>query len=270
MNEYLGRMKGTRRLLVLAMSLVMFAHLSYCFMPRRIASMIKGRSKDGKVSSSIYTAFPTLSLDSTTRDDVAEVFHDKNVSMVPVGMVMHHTALRTRNISNAIQFYSLFGFIVSSRFRAGPARAAWMELDGPHPQQCRLEIIEVPSYLLHEQPGVSRQRAPDLMNRQEILGFNHIALDVTTLIESNDENVTSLQQWIDELNRKSVEMFGKTLRIALPPRQQMIGQLVYELAFLYDADGCLVELLHLKDQVTQQVESGWEPLDFQGIVASKN
>ena len=31
----------------------------------------------------------------------------------------HHVALKTRNITNAIQFYSMFGFEVHHKFRAG-------------------------------------------------------------------------------------------------------------------------------------------------------
>ena len=38
-------------------------------------------------------------------------------------------------------------------------------------------------------------------------------------------------------------LFGRQLRIALPPEQKVIGSQVYEMAFIYDADGALIELL---------------------------
>ena len=128
----------------------------------------------------------------------------------------------------------------------------------------RLEIIEVPGYMLNEQVG-TRRRALDLMERQDVLGYNHVALDVTRQIRSQ-ENVTSLADWMDQLNQQSVRMFGKTLRIALPPRQQIIGRSVYELAFVNDADGCLVVLLHQQSELPKTLESGWEPWDGEGFI----
>lgn len=183
-------------------------------------------------------------------------------------IAVHHTALKTRNITNAILFYNLFGFKVVSKFRAGPAKAAWIELGGNSSSRQLLELIEVPAYLLNEDVGVSTKRAPDLMNRQDILGYNHVALDVTKIINSRPDMYSSLSDWIVDLNRSSIDTFGKTIRMALSPRQQMIGQYVFELAFILDADGCLVELLNKKGEVKQSIDSGWEPWDgsgFQGI-----
>jgi len=185
----------------------------------------------------------------------------KNLSSL---LYIHHTAVKTRNITTAVQFYSLLGYTVACRFRAGPARAAWLELpttpgsSGMINQPCaaRLELIEVPAYLLQEAPGM-RARALDLMAQQQILGYNHVALDVTRQMRS--QNVTLLSTWMEQLNQRSVEMFQRKLRIALQPRQQIIGRQVYELAFLYDADGCLVELLYLQGELPQNLESGWEP-----------
>ena len=187
-------------------------------------------------------------------------------------LVAHHVALKTRNITTALQFYSLLDFVVTCKFRAGPARAAWLEPFNKNNNQVatttRLEIIEVPTYLLNEQVG-TRRRALDLMERQDALGYNHLALDVTQQIASQ-ANLSSLADWMDQLNHKSVDSFGKTLRVALPPRQQIIGQCVYELAFLYDADGCLVELLHQQSELTQTLESGWEPWGGEGFIGENN
>jgi hypothetical protein len=169
--------------------------------------------------------------------------------------VLHHSALKTRNITTAIQFYSLLGYTVEGKFRSGPARAAWLALDDTH----RLELIEVPSYILNEPTGTVT-RAVDYMKHPDCLGYNHVALDVTNVILSNP-NMKHLQDWINDLNEKSVAMFGKTVRVALPPLQKLIGRAVYELAFMYDADGCLIELLNFQKELEQEMESGWEPWD---------
>lgn len=188
----------------------------------------------------------------------------------------HHTALKTRNITNAIQFYSLLGYTVSCRFRTGPARAAWLvpvclddrdSAQSPQSKTGRLELIEVPTYMLGTEPSI-RIQAPNLIARPDILGYNHLALDVTHVIQF--QNFTSLADYIQDLNRTSMQKFGKMIRVAVQPRQQIIGQTVYELAFLYDADGCLIELLFQQDELAQTLDSGWEPWDGQGFLGEKS
>ncbi|GAX12670.1 hypothetical protein FisN_13Lu149 [Fistulifera solaris] len=177
---------------------------------------------------------------------------------------IHHTALKTRNITTAIEFYSLFGYQVACRFRAGPARAAWLALTSS--RLARLELIEVPDYILREEFG-TRARAIDLMQRPEFLGYNHVAVDVTEQILH--AGFMNLNEWLDQLNRTSIDRFQRSLRIAVKPRQQMIGRGVYELAFLYDADGCLIEVLHKQSEISQEMQSGWDPWDGEGFVGRR-
>jgi catechol 2,3-dioxygenase-like lactoylglutathione lyase family enzyme len=174
-------------------------------------------------------------------------------------LVTHHAAMKTRNITAAIQFYSLLGFECEAKFRAGPARAAWLTAQ----QGSRLELIEVPSHILQEPEGMKR-RAVNLMERQELLGWNHLALDATPTM--HELGFSDLAEWMHDLNATSVATFGKSLRVALEPRQQIIGDSVYELAFLYDADGALVEFVHKQSDVEQDMESGWEFWDGKGFV----
>lgn len=174
-------------------------------------------------------------------------------------LLFHHAAMKTRNITVAIQFYRLLGFEVEAKFRAGPARAAWMKGSS----SSRLELLEVPSYLLQEPEGMKR-RAMNLMERQELLGWNHLALDVTQAIQ--EKGFSQLSEWMHDLNATSIATFGKSLRVALEPRQQIIGNSVYELAFLYDADGALVEFVHKQSTLEQEMESGWEVWDGRGFV----
>lgn len=176
-------------------------------------------------------------------------------------LISHHVAVKTRNITVSIQFYSLFGFEVDTRFRAGPARAAW--LTQPDSPSSRIEVIEVPSHLLNEPEGMKR-RAMNLMERQELLGWNHLALDVTDSLR--EKGFTQLSELMQDLNATSVEQFGRGLRVALEPRQQIIGKHVYELAFLFDADGALIEFVHKQSDVEQEVASGWEAWNGKGFV----
>jgi catechol 2,3-dioxygenase-like lactoylglutathione lyase family enzyme len=216
------------------------------------------------------------------QSDKSSIAEEKNPSKLEhaSSIYIHHTAIKTRNITTAIQFYSLLGFTLSCKFRAGPARAAWLEFpnDDPHTTSslhsstcCRLEIIEVPPHMLNEQDG-TRKRAIGLMERQDLLGHNHLALDVTnqimetTSFKNNVRTAASLQIWMDNLNETSVKAFGKQLRVALAPRQQLIGSTVYELAFVYDADGALVELLYKQCELEQDIQSGWEPWDGNGFI----
>jgi hypothetical protein len=132
---------------------------------------------------------------------------------------------------------------------------------------CRLEIIEVPSYMLAHP---TNQRAPDLFQNPNILGYNHFAWNVTQQV--NNSFSGSLVSWLHALNETSVTKFQKSLRVALFPRQQMIGNDVYELAFLYDADGCLIELLNWQSSRVKSATNvdGWEPWDGQGFVGPKS
>ena len=176
-------------------------------------------------------------------------------------LAIHHVAIKTRNITISAKFYSLLGYQITEKFRAGPAKAAWLELNHGSGIS-RLEIIEVPDYMLREEPG-TRKQCFDLIKRPELLGYNHIALDVSVQIRKQSGEF-GLSDWLDGLDQKSQQEFGKKIRIALEPTQQLIGRRVYELAFIYDPDGCLVELLHHQSTLKQPMASGWEPWDGKG------
>ena len=80
-----------------------------------------------------------------------------------------------------------------------------------------------------------------------------------------------LQEWLDDLNALLINKFGKSLRVASSPTKRIIGREVYELAFLYDADGTLVELLNHSATLEHDVKmDGWELWDGQGFVQQSN
>lgn len=111
----------------------------------------------------------------------------------------------------------------------------------------RLELIEVPDSF---QPEKS---APDLLGQPAILGLNHVALDVTNVSSSAD----SLGGYLKELNDQSERLFQRSVKLVLPPYQQMIGQDVFELAFINDADGVLLELLRFQTRLPNPMKPDW-------------
>ena len=236
----------------------------------------------------------------------------------PQSLYLHHIAIRTRNIETAIKFYSLLGYNVEHKFRSGPARAAWLTnafFTPPPPLslsssssktttkttkgQCnniasRIELIEVPSYILNEKENTIK-KAIDLIQNESLLGLNHYAIDVTPYIEylklnnylssTSSSSTTSsstttpttsyygLDQFLQFIESQSIKQYNKTIRIAVKPRQQVIGDQVFELAFIYDADGTIVELVRYIKDVTlkdgRTMDSGWEPWDGKGFVGLK-
>jgi len=214
------------------------------------------------------------------RRDLLSMHEDENLEagQDAIGCI-HHTALKTRNITLAIQFYGLLGFETTAKFKAGPARAAWLEQEQIYSTKnstttsprSRIELIEVPSWILKEPEGMKR-RALDLFEHQEYLGQNHLALDVTASVR--DSNLSShsssrnqtlfLSTWMETLNEKSLRLFRKTLRVGLQAEQFMVGNIVYERAFIYDADGALIELLHKAAELPQRIDpmSGWERYEW--------
>ncbi len=216
--------------------------------------------------------YPTVLFSSSSNDDNADNVSSSS-SKLSTPLYHHHTAIRTRNIENAIKFYSLFGYDIEHKFRAGPARAAWLansmsDKKGQSSAASRLEVIEIPPHILEEEEGTTN-RALDLLQNEHLLGLNHYALDVTPYILSlNKDEYYGLDQFLEDINEKSKQMFGKTLRVAMDPKQQVIGDQVFELCFLYDADGCAMELVRYIKDLDQSVQSGWEPWDGSGFVGA--
>jgi catechol 2,3-dioxygenase-like lactoylglutathione lyase family enzyme len=182
---------------------------------------------------------------------------------------VHHITIKTRDIISAMEFYSLLGFESKNKFRVGQARATWLEnvVIGAG----RIELIEVPSSMLQEGSG-GRQRALDRVRNQELLGLNHLTLDVSDVIRK--KGLISLSEFLGFLNDTSYELYGKGLRLAVEPQKQAIGDRIYETAFLYDPDGSLIEIQHRTNERTQEFLSSssdyWELTGGQGLVDSSS
>jgi catechol 2,3-dioxygenase-like lactoylglutathione lyase family enzyme len=141
---------------------------------------------------------------------------------------MHHASIRTADIHRAIAFYELLGFSVCERFTAGITLACWMEgLNG------RIELIQVP------QP----QPAADAFSDETYTGYYHLSFDLTDTTES-------LPAWLDQLQNRFTTAAEhdpqvQALTVLLPPQQQIIGDRVYEVMFIADADGLPLEFLRV-------------------------
>jgi catechol 2,3-dioxygenase-like lactoylglutathione lyase family enzyme len=141
---------------------------------------------------------------------------------------MHHASIRTTNIHRAIAFYEMLGFQVSERFTAGITLACWMEGLGG-----RIELLQVPE----------PRPAADAFHDEHYTGYYHLSFDLT-------QQVDDLPAWLDQLKaqfKQAAEEMGEVgpLNVLLEPTQQMIGNHVYEVAFISDADGLPLEFLRM-------------------------
>ncbi|MEA5464874.1 VOC family protein [Leptothoe sp. PORK10 BA2] len=133
---------------------------------------------------------------------------------------MHHASIRTADIHRAMAFYELLGFEVVERFTAGITLACWMEGLGG-----RIELIQVPE----------PKPAADAFSDEHYTGYYHLSFDLT-------QRAQSLPAWLEQLQQHAVSR-DTALTVLLEPRQQMIGNRVYEVAFIADADGLPLEFL---------------------------
>ncbi len=140
--------------------------------------------------------------------------------------MLHHVSIRTANIHRSIAFYELLGFSVCERFTTGYTLACWLE-----GLNSRLELIEIPE----------PKPAPDAFGDEHYVGYYHLSFDLTAV-------TPNLTQWLAELQTKIANNKQENitnLKILLEPRQQIIGERVYEVAFIADTDGLPLELIRL-------------------------
>lgn len=140
---------------------------------------------------------------------------------------MHHASIRTADIHRAIAFYEHLGFIVHERFTTGYTLACWMEGLGG-----RIELLQIPE----------PHPAPDAFHDEHYTGYYHLSFDLTA-------TTAALPLWLADLKARFAEAARlnptqvQPLRVLLEPTQQMIGDHVYEVTFIADADQLPLEFL---------------------------
>jgi len=152
-------------------------------------------------------------------------------------LVGGHTSIFVSNIQASLAFYSLLGFQPELKFITNDARATWISSSW-FPQQ-RIELIELP-------PERTMQ-GPNLMAASQLpVGLYHISLDVTRLcVDIND--------FIHYIQADSMKRFDKSIMVLLPPKQQMMGRLVVQMAYIKDPNGVILELIRRQTLLTHEM-----------------
>jgi len=142
---------------------------------------------------------------------------------------MHHASIRTADIHQAIAFYEQLGFTVNERFTTGYTLACWMTGLGG-----RIELIQIPE----------PKPAADAFHDEHYVGYYHLSFELTGL-------TADLSLWLEELKQKIEALRTDEpdkimpLKVLLKPEQQMIGDRIYEVAFIADTDGLPLEFIRV-------------------------
>lgn len=149
--------------------------------------------------------------------------------------LFHHVSIRTANIFRSLAFYELLGFQVQERFSSNYTLACWLEGLGS-----RIELMQIPE----PAPAI------DAFNDEHYVGYYHFAMDIT-------EQSIDLSQWLSALET-SIEKHNSitdenqnhlSFNVLLSPQQQMIGDKVYEVAFISDPDNLPIEIIRFLSSI---------------------
>ena len=142
---------------------------------------------------------------------------------------MHHASIRTADIHQAIAFYEQLGFTVNERFTTGYTLACWMTGLGG-----RIELIQIPE----------PKPAPDSFHDEHYVGYYHLSFDLTNFTPNLNSWLTQLEKKIEAFRVNEPDKIAP-LKILLQPEQQMIGDRVYEVAFIADIDDLPLEFIRI-------------------------
>ena len=92
----------------------------------------------------------------------------------------------------------------------------------------RIELIQIP------QP----KPAPDAFHDEHYVGYYHLSFDLT-------DHTPDLSLWLTTLQDQFKQAQLPPIQMLLEPEQQMIGDRVYEVAFIADTDGLPLEFIRL-------------------------
>ena len=164
-----------------------------------------------------------------------------------------HAALHVSDIERSLDFWSLLYFAPTRTFTTEGARAAWLSAAW---SALSLELIEVPPLVLassscaaggHERVGAA-EAVPDASASG--LGLVHLCVDVTPL-------GVGVASTLEQLQERSRARFGRDLRVLAAPHQQMMGDLVAEVASVRAPDGVVLELVYRCSRIVRPLEADW-------------
>jgi catechol 2,3-dioxygenase-like lactoylglutathione lyase family enzyme len=141
--------------------------------------------------------------------------------------MIHHTSIRTANIHRAIAFYEQLGFTVCDRFTTGYTLACWMAGLGG-----RIELIQIPE----------PRPAADAFGDEHYVGYYHLSFDITDTSDNLPTWLNALKERFALAASQNPEQL-QALKVLLEPTQQAIGDRIYEVTFIADADGLPLEFL---------------------------
>ncbi|MBW4560619.1 MAG: VOC family protein [Mojavia pulchra JT2-VF2] len=142
---------------------------------------------------------------------------------------MHHASIRTGNIHRAIAFYEQLGFTVCERFTTGYTLACWME-----GLSSRIELIQIPE----------PKPALDAFADEHYVGYYHLSFDLTETTSDLPSWLKNLQERFTTAHQSQPEQL-QPLKVLLEPTQQQIGDRIFEVAFIADADGLPLEFIRV-------------------------
>ncbi|RCJ40884.1 glyoxalase [Nostoc minutum NIES-26] len=140
---------------------------------------------------------------------------------------MHHASIRTADIHRAIAFYEILGFTVCERFTTGYTLACWMEGLGG-----RIELIQIPE----------PKPAPDAFADEHYVGYYHLSFDLTEITADLPSWLINIKERVALVAESQTEKL-QPLKVLLEPTQQQIGDRIWEVAFIADADGLPLEFM---------------------------
>lgn len=138
-------------------------------------------------------------------------------------MGLHHISIRTADIHRAIAFYECLGFRMETRFTTGYTLACWLV-----GWDSRIELLAIPE----PKPAV------DGFHDQHYVGYYHLSFDLTVHLGDR----LTLADWLDTFKTQLGEQ-GLPWQLLLKPTQQVIGDRLYQVAFVADSDGLPLEFL---------------------------
>jgi hypothetical protein len=98
----------------------------------------------------------------------------------------------------------------------------------------RIELIQIP------QP----RPAPDPFGDEHYVGYYHLSFDLTNITDELPSWITALKEGFAAAQKNQPEQY-QPLKVLLEPTQQQIGDCIYEVAFIADADGLPLEFIRL-------------------------